>query len=191
MHLGNALLSLRPPVPGVALRFEANRETLARTPWTTTLTIATARGRRAAVPMDLRTLMFLPTAAYVGVSVAAPFRSARRNLKVLLLGLLLLELLLILLTALPLLTFLGGDGPIRAYSLGVPTRAGLHLVYRALVAPPAMAYVIPLLVLWVVTRWVPEHEPSKPIALDGHERHVSDHSGAHLAKTEHDRHDGS
>jgi len=52
------------------------------------------------------------------------------------------------LVATPLLSFLGGTGPVHALSLSRPTHVVLQVLYRALVAPPGMAFAIPLLVWW-------------------------------------------
>ena len=102
------------------------------------------------VPIDLRTLLFLPTAAFVGLALAAPLGSARRNARVLGIGLLVLLPALWLLTALPLLSFLGGTGPVRAFDLPPLVHVVLQTIYRALVAPPGMAYALPLLLWWVL-----------------------------------------
>jgi hypothetical protein len=48
----------------------------------------------------------------------------------------------------PLVSFLGGTGPVAAFTLGRPAHVALQLVYRALVVPPGMAYAVPLLLWW-------------------------------------------
>ena len=134
---------------GVRLHFDGPRGD--RDPWSTTLNVEPAGGRRrAVVPIDLRSLVFLPSAAFIGLSIAVSLRSLREHLLLLALGLLILEPLLLTLVALPLLSFLGGTGPIRVFDLSLPTHAILQVLYRALVAPPGMAYAIPLLLWWVL-----------------------------------------
>jgi len=65
------------------------------------------------VPIDLRTLGFLPTLTFFSCALAAPLGSWRRNAEVLVGGLLMLFPLLCVLIAVPLLSFLGGTGPIQ------------------------------------------------------------------------------
>ena len=143
--LFNTLVGEGPTSLGVRLRFEATPPELLEHPWQTTLRVEGPDLRRIDVPIDLRALLFLPTAAFVALTLAAPLGSARRNATLLSIGLCVLEPLLLLLLAVPLASLLGGDGPIRAFSLGLNARVALQLVYRALVAPPGMTYAIPLL----------------------------------------------
>lgn len=100
------------------------------------------------VPMDLRTLLYLPTACFVALALATPGASLRRRCALLLRGLLILEPLLLGLLALPVISLLGGTGPVRAFSLGLGAHTVLQIVYRALVASPGMTYVIPLVLWW-------------------------------------------
>jgi hypothetical protein len=101
------------------------------------------------VPIDVRSLLYLPTAAFLALAIAVRLRSSKEHLQLIAIGLLILEPLLVLLVALPLLSFLGGTGPIRAFSLGRGTHVVLQLLYRALVVPPGMAYAVPL-ILWAL-----------------------------------------
>jgi hypothetical protein len=148
---------------GVELLLRATRQQLLGAPWQATLVAAAPGGVPAVVPIDLRLLLFLPTAAFVALAVATPFGSWKQNARLLLLGLPLLELLLLALVATPLLSFLGGTGPVRAFELGRGTHACLQIIYRALVAPPGMAFALPLLLWWLLTarlggaRWVSEN----------------------------------
>lgn len=151
MHtaLGNAVVEGARLSSGVALRFEAGPQQVAEHPWQTTLVVAPpAPAQPVLMPIELRSLMFLPTAAFIALALAVPLGSWRRNLRLLLLGLPLLELLLLVLMALPLLSFLGGMGPVRAFTLSAPLHAILQILYRALVAPAGMAYALPLLLWW-------------------------------------------
>ena len=146
--LGNLLLpaSLE---SGIQLRFAASTSE----PWQAVLH-AESLGVRAVieVPIDLRTLIYLPLAAFVALAIATPLESVSAHLRLLARGLLLLEPLLLVLVAVPLLSFLGGTGPVQAFSLGRPALVLLQLVYRALVAPPGMTYALPLLSWWVLLR---------------------------------------
>ena len=149
--LGNALVENHVFESGVALRFSATDAALAEHPWQLTLEARDpGRPEPVFVTIDLRTLLFLPLAAFVGLAVAAPLGSARRNARVLGLGLLILEPALLVLTALPLLSFLGGTGPVQAFHLPPLAYLTFQTLYRALVAPPGMMYALPLLLWWVL-----------------------------------------
>jgi hypothetical protein len=99
------------------------------------------------IPIETRTLLFLPTACFIALAVATPLGNWRRNLRLLSVGLLLLEPLLVGLAALPILSFLGGTGPVRAFDLGIAS----HTVIQILV-PPGMAFAIPLLLWWMLLK---------------------------------------
>lgn len=152
--LGNALLpsSL---ASGVGLAFrtvsELNPAEASTAAWSLTLLVTPlAPAGPIQMPMDLRTLVYLPTACFVALVLAMPAPSVRRKLAALGVGLAILQPLLWLLLALPVVSFLGGTGPVRAYSLGLGTHTVLQILYRALVASPGMAYVIPLLLWWAL-----------------------------------------
>jgi hypothetical protein len=107
------------------------------------------RPRPIGVPIDVRGLYYLPIAAFVALVLATPVPMARR-LRALAMGLLVLLPLGLALIALPLFSFLGGIGPIRVYELSSTSHSLINVVYRALVAPPGMAYAIPALLWWVL-----------------------------------------
>jgi hypothetical protein len=160
--LGNLLLpsSLS---SGVELTFQSIDAGMRVQPWALTLLVqAPAPARLVTVPIDLRTLLFLPTVCFVALAVATPLSSKRRTLIVLGVGLLILEPLLLGLVATPVLSLLGGNGPVRAFDIGVAGHVALQVVYRALVASPGMAYAIPLFLWWILivnlgrTRAAPE-----------------------------------
>lgn len=138
---------------GVELSF-VNTAVLAQPhPWSLTLLVQPPQPQAALnMPIDLRALVYLPTACFVALALATPLASRRNNLKLLGLGLLIIEPLLVGLVALPVLSFLGGTGPVRAFELGVATHTILQVIYRALVASPSMAYVIPLLLWWTLLK---------------------------------------
>lgn len=147
--LGNAIIHGARLASGVELRFEANDAELLREPWRITLHVISALPEPDAyVPIDLRSLVFLPSAAFIALSIAVKLRSAREHLQLLALGLVILEPVLLLLVSLPLLSFLGGTGPILAFRLERTTHVVLQVLYRALVAPPGMTYAIPLFLWW-------------------------------------------
>ena len=136
---------------GVSLSVQATSEELEQHPWKATLVIQPpAPARPVLVPTDLRGLMFLPTAAFMALALATPLASFKRNLRILALGLPALECLLLVLNTVPMLSFLGGTGPVGAFQLGVGTHALLQVVYRALVAPPGMMFAVPLFIWWVL-----------------------------------------
>jgi hypothetical protein len=165
--LGNELVEGRMFERGIALHFDAPDADAAKRPWQLTLRISDPRRSEAVlVPIDLRTLVFLPIAAFIGLALAAPLHSAWRNVRVLALGLLILEPTLLVLTALPLLSFLGGIGPVQAFRLSAATHVLLQILYRALVAPPGMTYALPLFLWWaLVARQAQSSEV--PVKLPG------------------------
>jgi len=164
--LGNQMVEGKTFERGVEMHFEANEADLAEHPWQVTLRVSDPERRGPVlVPFDLRTLLFLPFATFIALAVAAPLGAARRNARVLGQGLLILVPTLLLLTALPLLSFLGGTGPVRAFRLPPLLHALFQTVYRALVAPPGMMYALPLLLWWLlVARLKPLQEKSLPAA---------------------------
>lgn len=149
--LGNAIVGKGALASGVKLHFEASDADLELHPWRVTLHVdAPAPTPTVLVPIDVRSLLYLPTAAFVALAIAVRLRSSRQHLQLIAIGLLILEPLLVLLVSLPLLSFLGGTGPIRAFSLSRPTHVLLQISYRALVVPPGMAYAVPLLLWWLL-----------------------------------------
>lgn len=149
--LGNAIVGQSALASGVTLHFEASDAELAKEPWRVTLHVDPPGPRPAVlVPIDVRTLLYLPTAAFLALAVAVRLRSPREHLQLIAIGLLILEPLLVLLVSLPLLSFLGGTGPIQAFMLNRPTHVLLQILYRALVVPPGMAYAVPLFLWWLL-----------------------------------------
>ena len=153
--LGNAGLRCVALRAGTRLWLDASGAEAA--PWSVTLHVESLFPRGAlTVPIDLRSLVFLPTAAFVALSIAAPLRSLRAHLWLLGAGLLLLEPLLLLLVSVPLLSFLGGTGPIFVFTFSRSAHVLLQLIYRALVLPPGMTYALPLFVWWILLKIGPE-----------------------------------
>ena len=161
------LLAQQDLASGVKLLLVATHEQLLDAPWQALLVASAPSGVPAVVPIDFRLLLFLPTAAFVALGVATPFGSWRKNARLLGLGLPLLELVLVGLVATPLVSFLGGTGPLRAFELGRAAHACLQIVYRALVAPPGMAFALPLLLWWLLVtrlggaRWVSQNRSAR------------------------------
>ena len=176
-RLGNAIVGSSLLASGVRLHFEATDAELESEPWRVTLRVdppALSKAgpvAAAVIPIDLRSLLFLPSAAFLALAIAVPLRSTWAHIQVITCGLLILEPLLVLLVALPLLSFLGGMGPIQAFSLSRPTHVVLQILYRALVAPPGMAYALPLLLWWslvvAVNRIGTPSDPSRNTRLLG------------------------
>ena len=148
--LGNALLRDAAFERGIRLGFDANARSPERS-WELTLRIQDpARADLVSVPIDLRTLLFLPLITFVGLCCATRFASAWSNVRLLALGLLILQPTLWLLTSLPLLSFLGGTGPVRAFNLSRLSHVVLQTLYRSMVVPPGMTYALPLLLWWLL-----------------------------------------
>jgi hypothetical protein len=143
------LLPSEPFAQGVRLRLLAPPELLAQHPWQATLFAERAGTVLQAMPIDLRSLCYLPCAAFVALSVATPLGNWRRNAKLLGIGLPILHTFLMALLTTPLLSFFGGTGPLQLFRLAPATHVVLQILYRALVAPPGMAFALPLL-LWAL-----------------------------------------
>lgn len=149
--LGNLVVGKEALASGVKLHFEASDADLALHPWRVTLHVDPPKPAPAVlVPIDVRSLLYLPTAAFLALAIAVRLRSTREHLQLIAIGLFILEPLLVLLVSLPLLSFLGGTGPIRAFELSRPTHVLLQISYRALVVPPGMAYAVPLILWWLL-----------------------------------------
>ena len=153
--VGNALVGGHSFASGARLAFDGDggddsggeTKTFA---WEATLTVQNANGARIQVPIDVRPLAYLPTAAFAALALAFPIRERRRKLFVFAAGLVIMQPLTALLISLPLLPFLGGSGPIRVFELGPAARSLIEAAYRALVAPPGMTYAIPGLLFWTL-----------------------------------------
>jgi len=146
---GNWLAGATSFTSGVRLFVDATPESLATHPFQATLhVLSPSMTRPVTVPVDLRTLAYLPTAAFIALALATPLGSWKKNARLLGLGLALLVPVLFALIVTPLVSFLGGTGPVRAFELGRWAHVVLQLVYRALVVPPGMAYAVPLLLWW-------------------------------------------
>ena len=108
------------------------------------------------VPIDLRTLTFIPTVVFLALTLAAPLWKSFRGVTVLVLGLLALHAFLIASITIPLVLFFSDPQPMHLFDIGSTLRQMLDVVYRSLVAPPGMAYAVPTL-LWLALLWlVPE-----------------------------------
>jgi hypothetical protein len=111
------------------------------------------------VPIDLRTLAYIPTAAFVALCIAAPIWQGARGAIILLVGLGALQIFLALSIAVPLVLFFANPAPLHLVDLSPAAHRALDVLYRALVAPPGMAFAIPGL-LWLVLVWlVPRPTP--------------------------------
>lgn len=115
-----------------------------------------ARARSAGVninvPIDVRNLAYLPTACLIALASATPLR---RSLRLLPAALVLLHMFLVASLATPLVLLFAEQAPLHLIDLTPVAHATLDVLYRALVAPPGMAYAIPGL-LWVALLWCSE-----------------------------------
>jgi hypothetical protein len=148
---------------GVTLDFRLSSDGLEHEPWLLPLNVtALAPPSNLSIPIDVRSLLFVPLACFVALVVATPLGGWRKNARLLVIGVLVLQPLLLLLAALPVLSFLGGTGPVRAFELGTATHTALQILYRALVAPPAMAFALPLFSWWVLLKTSSRTPPGSP-----------------------------
>lgn len=117
-------------------------------------------GDRLKIPIDLRTLAYIPTAVFVALAIASPIWEGTRGAVILIAGLAALQAFLLLSIAAPLLLFFADPMPMHLVELGSASRVILNVFYRTLVAPPGMAFAIPGF-LWLVLMWV---VPARPLA---------------------------
>jgi hypothetical protein len=116
-------------------------------------------GSRLKVPIDLRTLAYLPTAVFVALAIASPIWERARGAVILVAGLVALQAFLLLSIAAPLLLFFADPVPMHLVELGSASRVILNVFYRTLVAPPGMAFAVPGF-LWLVLMWVVPARPA-------------------------------
>jgi hypothetical protein len=116
------------------------------------------------VPIDLRNLAYLPSACAIALAFATPLWRVRRGLWLLGAALALLQVFVVASLATPLVLLLAEQAPLHLIDLTPLAHASLDVLYRALVAPPGMAYAIPGL-LWVALLWLSEaHVASNKLA---------------------------
>jgi hypothetical protein len=112
--------------------------------WNAVLTVGGADGVYQELLWNLRRTPYLPMAAFTALVVAIPFGSFVKRVLVLGAGLAALQVLPLL----RLLVLVGSDTPVRLVELSPFVQGALLMAVRAIVLPPGMAYVVPLL-LWV------------------------------------------
>jgi hypothetical protein len=167
LTLGNA------PHSGTVLRFappdDAGGEDPAPDAFSIELRAKNARTRSPIrVPIDLRTLAYIPTAVFVALSIAAPIWQGARGAIVLIGGLAVLQVFLALSIAAPLVLFFANPAPMHLVDLSPTWHRILDILYRALVAPPGMAFAIPG-ILWLLMIWLVPARPkaSAPTLTEG------------------------
>jgi hypothetical protein len=121
------------------------------------------------VPIDLRNLAYLPTACCIALALATPLK---RGFWLLPAALLILHVFLVASLATPLVLFFAEQAPLHLIDLTPLTHAILDVLYRALVAPPGMAYAIPG-ILWVALLWVSEATKAPVAARPSSRRRVA------------------
>jgi hypothetical protein len=109
--------------------------------------------RKISVPIETRSLSYVPLSVFVALALATPVADPRRERRILGFGLLTMLVLVGVLIAAPLLLLLGGASQVRGFELSVGTKVFLELVHRALVSPPGMAFAVPGLVWWALVSW--------------------------------------
>lgn len=153
-HYGNALIApFSSPRVEVVFTAPDAAPGAEPTPFATVLRVrelSTRRGLR--IPFELRTLAFIPTAAFIALVLAD---TKRRNWRTrawqLLLGVGVLHLFLSVSLAVPLFLFFAEPKPLQLLPLNAGVYWTLTWFYRSLVAPPGMIYAVPL-ALWLLLR---------------------------------------
>lgn len=108
-----------------------------------------ASGLALQIPIELRTLTFLPTSTFIALVLAGSVgRAVRRSALQLFAGLALLQLFLVSSLLVPICLFFAEPRPMQLLHMSTLVYGVLTIFHRALVAPPGMAYAIPLM-LWL------------------------------------------
>jgi hypothetical protein len=111
-------------------------------------------GKPLQIPIELRTLAFIPTAAFIALVLADHRRrGVRRTALQLFSGLTILQLFLCVSLVVPIVLFFAEPLPMHLWTLSAPVYWTMTVFYRSLVAPPGMIYAVPLL-LWLTLRTV-------------------------------------
>jgi len=153
--VGNALVGIC-KFDGVLLHFDLPRATagVADTGFGTELAIRNlATGQALRIPIELRTLTFIPSAAFLALTLASCIWRDRRGPLVLIAGLAVLHVFLSVSLAVPILLFFANPLPMQLLELSTPVQWAMNVFYRSLVAPPGMIYAVPLAV-WLSMLWV-------------------------------------
>lgn len=112
------------------------------------------------IPIELRTLAFVPAATFVALTFSERLRLTRRAAWRSVIGLCLLHALLLVSMLVPLALFFSDPQPMQLWTLSNFVSWPLIVFYRSFVAPPGMIYVVPFgLWLWLRRR---EHVASPP-----------------------------
>jgi hypothetical protein len=157
--MGNVVVGERPIGAGGLLRFDAPRhpedsEAASDATYPVELSARNARtGALVRVPIDLRTLTFVPTAVFVALAMASPIWKGARGPVVLVSGLVILQVFLVGSIAVPLFLFFSNPHPMRLFHPSPLFSHALTVAYRSLGAPPGMAFAIPGL-LWLALMWL-------------------------------------
>jgi hypothetical protein len=155
--LGNALVEAAPNAR-VQFHFASSGSVVTETPRESFGVELRAENASAGafvrIPIDLRTLAYVPTAVFLALAIAAPIWQKSRGLTVLLVGLGALQVFLVFSIAVPLVLFFSNPVPMHLWDLAPRVQWILDVFYRALVAPPGMAFAVPgalwLLLIWLV-----------------------------------------
>jgi hypothetical protein len=166
--LGNILLGDPSSHPAALLHFDAPTDApdaSAGDEYATELrAFSRTTGEALTVPIDLRTLTYVPSAVFVALTLASTIWVGLRGITVLLAGLALLHAFLLISLVVPLLLFFADPQPMQLLELSTPLRWIMNIFYRSLVAPPGMIYAVPaliwLLMLWIVPR--PQKHRAQP-----------------------------
>jgi len=112
-----------------------------------------ATGSALSIPIDLRTLTYVPTAVFVALCVDSPMWRGKRGVIVLLVGLFALHVFFVASIAAPLVLFFANPLPMHLVELRPVSHRLLDVFYRTLVAPLGMAFIVPG-ALWLVLLWL-------------------------------------
>lgn len=122
-------------------------------------------GQTLRVPVDLRTLAFIPTATLIALVLADGFRRpVRRTALQLLWSGLALHAFLFVSLLVPLCLFFAAPEPMQLFQMNPTLDTILTVFYRSLVTPPGMIYAIPFAVWLMIRTWNPGVRPSADAA---------------------------
>lgn len=141
-NLGSALL---PAASAAHLTLSVQPPAAAHAPGYSLLLSAHAQHALEALsmPIDLRSLAYLPTAALIALALATPLWQRGRAALCLLCALIVLQVFIAASIAAPLVLFFANPEPLPLLTLSPWAELILNVAYRSLVAPPGMTYAIP------------------------------------------------
>ena len=149
--LGNAILPDPESAQHFAFHLDPARPSQDR-PWEVRLSVGDLRaGTRVVMPLETMSLTYIPIVAFLALALATPIADRRREILILVPGLLLISAIALLLVALSVTSILNDLSPIRMFGFGPRVMSVLGVLFRALMSP-GMTFAVPGLLWWFLVR---------------------------------------